>query len=293
MNIDYKLIGNRALGSTELFLKKHGPLLLTSAGIAGFGVTVVLAGKAVLKAQEPIKKFKIKNEDISTSPLTETFTRTDQASETGRLWLIEGYGIAKIFAPAAGAGLVSVACIVLSHGIMRKQQTALVAAYAALDQGFRAYRRRVIEEIGEEKERELFQRPPRKIESVDAEGLPCEIDDPSDVISVPYGKYFDEYNTNWEKTAEYNLTFLMSIQMWANDRLRSRGYLFLNEVYEELGMDWTQAGQIVGWKRYGDGDGYVDFGLRVDDDEAKRSFINGKARSVFVDFNVDGPILFD
>lgn len=75
----------------------------------------------------------------------------------------------------------------------------------------------------------------------------------------------------------------------ANDRLHARGHLFLNEVYEALGLPHTQAGAVVGWV-VGNGDNFVDFGLYTG--EAARDFVNGREGSILLDFNVDG-IVYD
>jgi hypothetical protein len=84
--------------------------------------------------------------------------------------------------------------------------------------------------------------------------------------------------------------FLRAQQQWANDRLHAHGYIFLNEVYEALGLERSQAGQLVGWKLNGNGDGYVDFGLYSIGDESNRAFVNALEPVVLLDFNVDGPI---
>ena len=84
-------------------------------------------------------------------------------------------------------------------------------------------------------------------------------------------------------------------QSEANDKLRDRGHLFLNEVYDMLGMQRSKAGNIVGWLYNPDdpdypGDGYVDFGIYDLYDETKRRFVNGYEKSILLDFNVDGNI---
>ena len=91
-----------------------------------------------------------------------------------------------------------------------------------------------------------------------------------------------------------NLFFLKRQQDWANERLKARGYLFLNEVYESLGIPRTKAGQVVGWvydAKNPKGDNYVDFGIYNLHDEKARDFVNGYERSIWLDFNVDGNIL--
>ena len=105
-----------------------------------------------------------------------------------------------------------------------------------------------------------------------------------------YARFFDESCPNWDKSSECNLGFLRAMQYNANARLKSQGYLFLNDVYDMLGLPRTEEGAIVGWvydPKNEFGDNYVDFGL---DDVRSRHFVNGYERIILLDFNVDGAI---
>ena len=88
--------------------------------------------------------------------------------------------------------------------------------------------------------------------------------------------------------------FLRKTERWANDYLKSHGYLFLNDVYKALGFQPTRAGQVVGWI-YDPinpvGDNYVSFGIDNLYDNGVRLFVNGNESAVWLDFNVDGDIL--
>lgn len=111
------------------------------------------------------------------------------------------------------------------------------------------------------------------------------------IFASRYAKFFNEECKGWTKDPETNFMYLKQIEIHANDLLKSRGHLFLNEVYDLLGIPRTKAGQVVGWvynKENPIGDNYVDFGLYNIGNE---SFINGFERSILLDFNVDGMIL--
>lgn len=291
MNLE--AISKRVAGQTELFLRKHGPEILTGVGVIGFAATTYLVGKAVLKAQIPVEEFKKGRQGIANKHVNEQYTEKDRAREMGRYVIIESAKIVKIFIPAAGLGAASVFSVVAAHGMMRRQQTALVAAYTALDAGFRAYRQRVAEELGEEKERELYRRPELRAldQAEEGEEQGYEVDPGANRPSM-YGRFFDQMNPNFQKTPEWNLQFLISTQNWANDQLNAYGFVFLNDVYLALGMERSQAGQVVGWKtkKLGGVDGFVDFGIYDENNEVNRAFINGYDPMCFVDFNVDGPI---
>ena len=63
----------------------------------------------------------------------------------------------------------------------------------------------------------------------------------------PYSRFFDESCYEWDKNPEYNLTFLTQMENQMNNQLRAKGHLYLNEVYDALGMERSKAGQVVGW----------------------------------------------
>lgn len=106
-----------------------------------------------------------------------------------------------------------------------------------------------------------------------------------------YARFFDENCACWTREAEMNLMFLKHCELHANDILRHRGHLFLNEVYDMLGICRTKAGAIAGWIYSEDntiGDNRVDFGLTK---EKAKDFVNGVYNTVLLDFNVDGSII--
>lgn len=118
------------------------------------------------------------------------------------------------------------------------------------------------------------------------------ISDKDDRTSLSqYARFFDETSPNWTKYSETNLMFLKLMQNHCNDLLKARGYIFLNEVYEKLGIPKTKAGQLVGWvydEKNPIGDNYIDFGIF---NVNNRQSVNGYENAILLDFNVDGVIL--
>jgi hypothetical protein len=274
---------------TEFFFKKNGPGLLTAAGIGGMIAANVLTARAALKTQDQVKKLKAEADQIKDR---ENDTEK-KAHDLGRHWVVNGYPVVKEFAPAIFVGAVSITCLVTSHRMMKSKQASLVAAYAALDTAYKAYRARVREVVGEEAELELY-RAPRVITTEEGgQVTACEIDFGDSMPSI-YSRFFDESNPNFTKTPEWNMMFLRMKQTQWNDRLTAVGFVFLNEILDDLGFERCQMGQHVGWRRdakeKGTGDGYVDFGLYEIFDENKRAFVNGLEPVCLLDFNVDGPI---
>lgn len=198
--------------------------------------------------------------------------------------------ICKLYAPAVGLGVVSIACLTGSHHILTRRNAALGAAYAGMDKAFKEYRGRVANEIGVEREATLYQ-PTEKVEAINDEGKKTKVDVATGVGGSPYKVLFDEVNPNWNRASEYNHIFISAQQNYANDLLTARGYVFLNEVHDLLGVPRTKAGQVVGWVKNGAGDNYIDFGVFRNDVAAGMRFASGDERSVWLDFNVDGVVL--
>ena len=293
------------LNKVGFVIKKRSPEILVAIGVIGTVASAVIACRATTKAGDILEKAKESLDAVHMCESDEThaeeYTPDDARKDKTIIFVQTGMKFAKLYAPAVILGALSISCMVASNDILRKRNAALAAAYTAVDTGFKEYRSRVKERFGEEVDRELRHNikaltvsetvvnEKGKEETVERT---LKVADPN--VYSDYARVFDESNANYEKDSEYNKHFLISQQNYFNDRLRSQGYLFLNEVYEALGFDRTKAGQIVGWTWNPDsptGDNYVDFGIFEVDREKARDFVNGYERAIVLDFNVDGPIL--
>ena len=90
------------------------------------------------------------------------------------------------------------------------------------------------------------------------------------------------------------MMFLRAQQNYANDLLRARGYLTLNEVLDGLGIQGTQmlrkAGMVVGWK-YEKDNQYGDNDVCFDIYSTYRKREDGNVEPcIILDFNVEGSI---
>jgi hypothetical protein len=190
---------------------------------------------------------------------------------------------------------------VASHNILHKRNVALAAAYATVDKSLKEYKNRVVDRFGKEVDQELsYGIKATEVEETvtDENGeekvVKKTVNTINSKIASPYSRFFDETCEAWDKDAEYNLFFLRAQEKIANNMLQTRGHLFLNEVYDMLGMERTKMGQTVGWIYKKDDpnfSNYVDFGIYDGNDEASRRFVNGLERSILLDFNVDGDVL--
>lgn len=285
-------------------LKKRSPEIMVAVGVVGVVASAVIACRATTKVSGILDDTKEQMDKIhecsETKPENE-YSDEDAKKDTAIVYVKTGVKLAKLYAPSVILGALSIASILASNNILRKRNVALAAAYTAVDTSFKEYRSRVVERFGEEIDKELRYSIKDKIikETVtDESGKEKTVEkivkvaDPN--VYSDYARFFDETNPNWEKDSEYNLMFLRSQQAYANDKLVAQGYLYLNDVYDMLGIPRSKAGQIVGWVYNPDnpiGDNYVDFGIYDTNREKARDFVNGYERSILLDFNVDGNIL--
>lgn len=276
------------VGLTLLKAQKHSPNLLFGAGIIGVVGTAVLASRATLKLSDTLEKSSEMMEKVRTLDI-ESYSEDDRKKDKSILYVRTAMDITKLYLPAVAVGVVSIGCLTGSHQILSRRNVALTAAYAGVEKSFREYRGRVIESIGADKESLIWQ-PMEQVDAIDESGKKVKVAVPTARGGSPYKVLFDERNANWNKATEYNQFFISSQQNYANDLLRAKGVVFLNDVHDMLGLERTKAGQIVGWVLNGNGDNFIDFGVFNNVAEGTR-FVNGDSRSVWLDFNVDGNVL--
>ena len=291
----------RALGNAKLNFNKNAPKILFIGGIVLGITTVVLACKETLgagdildeHAQEidSIKNDKISNESASTDNsenVVVCYSQEDKSKLVLKTYAHTFWKLGKLYYPSILCGTASILLLSKSHSMQNERYLASASAYMALKQEYDKYRKSVANDIGKE-----------KADDYKTKAIANQANSADDMTNPPYGKnlsgyakIFDEYNPNWNKDASLNNVFLRRALNYLNNKLQAQGYLFLNDVYKELGFEPTKAGQIVGWiANNPNGDGYIDFGLDRNINKQKAEFINGLERSVILDFNPDGPIL--
>lgn len=290
---------NGVASKTVMKLKKHSPEILVMAGIAGTVVSAVLACKATTKVAEILDETKgtldTIHEGMETGAINgQEYTTEDGKKDTVVVYAQTGMKLAKLYAPAIILGTLSITSILASNNILRKRNVALGAAYAAIDKSFKEYRGRVIERFGEQVDTELkYGIKAKKFEEIEVDPETGKekkvkktvmVADPN--LQSDYAVYFDSKSRNYETNPNYNRMFLKAQQAFANDKLQTRGHLFLNEVLDDLDLPRTPAGQIVGWTKDGP-DGYVNFRIV----EVERETEDGRHEpALLLDFNVEGNI---
>lgn len=287
-----KPVITRAFGRTGMKVQKYSPEILTGLGIAGVVTSGVLASRATLKLSPILEERDnhLKNiKELRADADPEVHYPAELAQkDTAKVHIRAGIDILKLYGPALTLGALSIVSIVSATGIMRKRNLAVVAAYKTVEQAFAEYRERVAEEIGEEKELDIYR--VRNVEEREDEmtGKKVKVGTQNTDIS-PYARLFDELSGHWSDEGDYNYVFIKAIEQRFNERLHARGHVFLNEVYDALDIPRSREGQVVGWFR-GNGDDFIDFGMYDPQDQKKVEFVRGYEHSILLDFNVDGVI---
>ena len=281
----------KQVARNSLHIQKASPQLLFGAGIIGMVGSTVLACRATLKVDEVMDEAKAKL-DTAKSLQHRDYSEKDRSRDVSLIYFQSGVKAVRLYAPAIVLGGVSIYLLRTSNGILTKRNVALTAAYGALEKGFNEYRARVVDKYGEDEDRNL-RYGTREVQVTDPKTNKTKTvtrvgpDDPS-----IYARFFDVHSPSWNKEPEYNRIFLKCQQNYANDLLRSRGHLFLNEVYDMCGIPRSKAGAVVGWllSAEGETDNFVNFGVFDGKSDAARDFVNGQEGAILLDFNVDGVI---
>lgn len=281
-------------------ISKHAPTILSITASAGVIATGYLAWKAGTRFEDvegrdwDRRKECLKNADIIPDEDVPKIERKNRI-----LFILD---TVRTVAPAAIVGAATITMIYFSNSISKKRLAAMGAAYATLQTAFDGYKRTMVEALGKESVDKIL-KPKLPNVGKSAEEI-LSSDNKSDAANVsdavinslkalsPYARVIaEESSTCWDPNEDYTSQNLAAVQLWANRRLERKGHLFLNEVFDQLGLSRTREGAVVGWLKNGEGDNYVSFGdfdasiYRVPSDDYTRVDSN-----FIVDFNVDGVI---
>lgn len=279
-------------------IKRYSPEILTTAGVIGVVASGILSSRATLKLEPIIERHEIAIDTAKkkTHDLTaDEYSSTQHKREITKVYLTTSKDLFKLYALPVSIGIAGIGCLISSHGIMSQRNVATVAAYKALETSFGEYRKRVVADLGEEKDREYrYAKTTTTIEVLDEEGNASD-EKVETIIPSSYERVFSELNPNWSEVPGINQMTIKQQQNWMNDLLNQRGYVFLNEVYHNLGFEDVPEGQVVGWLRKENPyskDGYIDFGVFNRQTQVAHDFVDGFEKACLLDFNVDG-VIFD
>lgn len=222
-----KQVLSKAFRDMKLSLTKHSPEILIGMGITGMLTTTVLAVKATPKALTLIEHKK-KELDVDKLTPVETVKTT---------W--------KCYIPAAISGVAATACIIGSNSVHAKRYSALATAYKLSETAFTEYRDKVVETIGEKKERTVRD----KVSKDQVENNPIH---KTDIIVTGKGNTlcFDPLSHR------YFYSDLEKIHRAANKlnyEINTSPFddgVTLNDFYLEIGLPDTVTGKSMGWNLY-------------------------------------------
>lgn len=281
-------------------ISKHAPTILSVTASAGVIATGYLAWKAGTRFEDVEGRDWDRRKECLRNADTIPDEDVPKIERKNRILFI--LDTVRTIAPAAIVGAATITMIYFSNSISKKRLAAMGAAYATLQTAFDGYKRTMVETLGKESVDKIL-KPKLPNVGKSAEEI-LSSDNKSDAANVsdavvnslkalsPYARIIaEESSTCWDPNEDYTSQNLAAVQLWANRRLERKGHLFLNEIFDQLGLSRTREGAVVGWLKNGEGDGYVSFGdfdasiYRVPSDDYTRVDSN-----FIVDFNVDGVI---
>lgn len=233
MNLKQKIY--RMCGKSRLYLKRSSPTILCCVAAVGVVGTAVAAVKVTPKAMKLLEDATDeKGTDLSRTEIVLT--------------------VAHLYIPAAAIGAGTIFCIFGANALNKQHQARLMSAYALLRNYHKKYRDKLIELHGEEADVEIRNAMIREhcnFHSLDSD--------------VPDGKviFYDEISG--ESIMRYERE-IIDAEYHFNRNFTMRGYAFLNEFYEFLGLPMTEYGGIVGWSM-ASGIMWVDFEHRLIDND--------------------------
>ena len=223
-------------------ITKHSPEILTGIGIAGMITTTVLAVKATPKAIRLIEEAKEeKGEDLTKAETIKT------------CW--------KAYIPAAATCVASTACLIGASSVSIRRNAMLATAYKLSETAFSEYKEKVVETIGDEKEKVVR-------EKVSEERIKKNPITKNEIIMTDYGdtQFYETLSGRYFKS---DIEQIKKVVNYLNkDMLQDMfGTISLNEFYDELELERIDLGDELGWR--------VDKGL-IEIDFTSKIADNGK-----------------
>lgn len=210
----------------KVSLSKHSPSILIGIGITGMLTTTVLAVKATPKALRLMEEKKAEL-DVETLTPVETVKTT---------W--------KCYVPAAVSGVVSIACLIGANSVNTRRNAALATAYKLSETAFTEYREKVVETIGEKKERTVRD----KVSEKQIKDNPIK---QTEVIVTGRGQtlFFEPLSHRYFYS---DLEKIKRAENKLNKEIICDPFetgVTVNDFYEEIGIPGTATGDSLGWKR--------------------------------------------
>ena len=291
---------SRSVGKLGLLVRKNIPNITTVLSAAGAIGTAYLSARAAYKSVPTIDKHKKNIEQVHANK--DRFETTKEYNkEVLTVYKGTAIDLAKVYWPAAASLALTLAGIFTTNQVHRNRYLTMAGMYSAVSTAYADYRKRVEAKYGSEVENDLYHDIRREeivTVETDKKGKETAV---TSFVTTPGIKddpthstlYLDANSRCWHY-GRPELTYyrLIEIQKFLTELLRTRGYLFLNEVYDALEEPEIPDGQFIGWlydPDRGETDNCVDFGLE-EGSENLELFLSGKNEYVYITFNHDGTI---
>lgn len=229
---------SRIARNVRLGLQKHSPEILTGIGITGMITATVLAVRATPKALVLIEEEKQRlNEELQAE------ARNQEQEEYVELDTLKPVELIRTtwtcYIPAAVTGVLSVACLIGASSVNIRRNAALATAYSLSESALKEYQEKVIENIGEKKEKEIR-------DSIAKDKLKRDPVVNKEVIITGRGETLC-YETITSRYFKCDIEKLRKVENELNKRLINEMYISLNEFYYEIGLRPTEVGNDLGW----------------------------------------------
>ena len=257
-------------------LRRYSPEILTGMGITGMITTTIMAVKATPKALKLLDEevqYRIQNnyrdDDKNIDGLIKVTGDENSDLEYYKLPIKDVIKATWLcYIPAAITGTVSIICLIGASSVNFRRNAALATAYTISETALKEYQEKVIETIGEKKERSIK-------DAIAKDRIEKNPVNESQVIVTNKGETlcYDMLSGRYFKS---DIDKIKKIINELNHRLLTEMYISLNDLYYELGLDTVKLGDELGWN--------VDKGLI--DVHFSSQLANGERPSLVLDFKI-------
>ena len=214
-----------AVGNLKNTIKKYSPEILTGIGITGMLTTTVTAVRVTPKASNILAEIKDKHSEDTESK--------EMAKEVVK-------NVFPLYLPSLLICGISIGCLVGASSINFRRNAALATAYALSESALKDYQKKVIDTIGEKKEKEIQG-------SIAQDKLNQNPISNNEIIITGKGDTLC-YDTISGRYFKSDIEKLKKIENELNSRLLREDYISLNDFYYEVGLSSTNQGNDLGWR---------------------------------------------
>ncbi len=204
----------QVVNNAKIFLSNNSPVILTAMGVVGTVSTAIMASQATIKAQ-----------DILYDNGAEDLPWQDKARLT---W--------KCYIPTGLMGITTVGAIVGSHVCSENQKAAIQSAYLLSQTTLQEYQKRVVERIGKNKERQVYE---ETVQAIADKQAPMELyssgDLPDRVYETGHGNSLF-YDVPGERYFKSDINFVKAQVNAMNHDVRTEMWYDWNEIYYRWGL---------------------------------------------------------